>query len=75
MKKVIVYSKNNCIQCKMTEKFLKAHNVKFSERNINQNPEYVSQLKSAGFMAMPVVKAEGAKAFSGFRPDKLSQLA
>ena len=75
MRKITVYSTNNCIQCKMTEKFLKAHNVQFSEKNINQNPQYIDQLKSEGFMAMPVVKATGIKAFSGFRPDKLNQLA
>ena len=75
MKKIILYSKDNCIQCTMTKKFLATHHVKFEEKNINQNPEYISQLKSAGFMQMPVVKASGQNAFSGFRPDKLNQLA
>ncbi|MCT6839851.1 MAG: NrdH-redoxin, partial [Apilactobacillus kunkeei] len=45
------------------------------ERNINEEPEYVSYLKSKGFMSLPVVEADGIDSISGFRPDQLSQLA
>ncbi|HIW72374.1 MAG TPA: glutaredoxin-like protein NrdH [Candidatus Levilactobacillus faecigallinarum] len=73
--KVTIYSKNNCMQCKMTKRFLTEHNVDFEERNINQNPEYVTYLKEQGFQSLPVVEAAGHKAFFGFRPDQLQQIA
>ncbi|MCK8625027.1 glutaredoxin-like protein NrdH [Apilactobacillus xinyiensis] len=74
MEKVTVYSKNNCIQCKMTKKFLEEHNVEFIEKNINEEPEYIEYLKEKGFMSLPVVETNEFE-ISGFRPDKLSQLA
>ena len=72
---VTVFSKDNCIQCKMTKKFLKQHQIDFIEHNIDEQPEYVDQLKAEGFMVTPVVKLPNGNAFSGFRPDRLSQLA
>ena len=72
---VEVFSKNNCIQCKMTKKFLKQHNVDFVEHNIDEQPQFANQFKAEGFLAAPVVKTPNGDAFSGFRPDKLKQLA
>ena len=71
---VTVFSKNNCIQCKMTKKFLKAHNINFVEHNIDEQPEFINSLKSDGFMATPVVKLPNGNAFSGFCPDELNKL-
>ncbi len=59
----------------MTKKFLTQHQIKFVEHNIDKQPQYISQLKAEGFMATPVVKLPDGQAFSGFRPDRLQQLA
>lgn len=59
----------------MTKRFLAEHNIKFVEHNIDKQPEYVQKLKAEGFMATPVVKLPNGKSFSGFRPDRLAQLA
>ena len=75
MKKVIVYTKNNCIQCKMTKRFLSENNVEFEERNINEHPEYLAYLKEQGFKAVPVVKIAEDETVAGFRPDLLKKLA
>ncbi|WP_416588714.1 redoxin NrdH [Lactiplantibacillus plantarum] len=75
MKKVTIFTKNNCMQCKMTKKFLTAHNIAFEEKNINTNPEYVDYLKNQGFHAVPVVEINGEDSIAGFRPDALKQLA
>ena len=72
---VTVFSKNNCIQCKMTKKFLEQHNVAFVEHNIDEQPEFIDELKANGFMATPVVQLTDGNAFSGFRPDMLRGLA
>lgn len=51
----------------MTKRFLEQHKISFIEHNIDEQPEYISQLKSEGFMATPVVKLPNGQAFSGFR--------
>ena len=75
MKKFTVFTKNNCIQCKMTKRFLNENGIVFEEKNINENPEYIEYLKNQGFAAVPVVEGNGIQAFAGFRPDALKQLA
>ncbi|KRM03692.1 hypothetical protein FC60_GL000062 [Limosilactobacillus gastricus DSM 16045] len=59
----------------MTKKFLEQHNVAFVEHNIDEQPEFVDELKANGFMATPVVQLPDGNAFSGFRPDMLRGLA
>lgn len=75
MKNVVVYTKNNCMQCKMTKRFLSENGVNFEERNITVNPEYVDYLKNKGFQAVPVVQFSEENAVAGFRPDLLKKLA
>jgi len=74
MNNVIVYSKNNCMQCKMTKRYLKEHNVPFEERNINLQPQYLDALKQQGFQSVPVVMNAATDPIVGFRPDSLKEL-
>lgn len=75
MSKLTVFTKNNCIQCKMTKRFLAEHGIDFEEKNINDNPEYIDYLKGQGFGAVPVVEGVGIETIAGFRPDVLKKLA
>lgn len=70
---IIVYSKNNCMQCKMTKKFLEQHGANFQEINIDEHPEKVDYVKSLGFTSAPVIEADNL-VFSGFQPAKLKEL-
>lgn len=70
---ITVYSKNNCMQCKMTKKFLEQHGANFQEINIDEHPEKVEYVKSLGFMSAPVIEADNL-VFSGFQPAKLKEL-
>lgn len=74
---VKVYSKNNCIQCEMTKKYLKKANIEFTEFNISTNEDYVNELKTLGFKSVPVVMTNDAELATivGFQPDKLKTLA
>ena len=36
---VTIYSKNNCVQCKMTKRFLDSNNVAYREINLDEQPE------------------------------------
>ena len=60
-KKVTVYSKDNCMQCKFTKQWLEDWNI----------PYVKSEL---GFRGLPVVEIEGKVPFQGFRPDRLEDL-
>ncbi|VTT06628.1 glutaredoxin-like protein NrdH [Streptococcus dysgalactiae] len=70
---ITVYSKNNCMQCKMTKKFLEQHGANFQEINIDEHPEKVEYVKSLGFTSGPVIEADNL-VFSGFQPAKLKEL-
>ncbi|SJZ43596.1 ribonucleoside-diphosphate reductase class Ib glutaredoxin subunit [Pilibacter termitis] len=71
---VKVFSKNNCMQCKMVKRFLDERGVAFVEHNIDEEPEYINYLKEKGFQAVPVVETKETT-FSGFRPDQLKALS
>ncbi|MGT2948706.1 redoxin NrdH [Streptococcus devriesei] len=73
MAKITVFSKNNCMQCKMTKKFLEQNNIDFQEINIDEQPDKIDYVKSLGFTAAPVIEA-GDIVFSGFQPAKLKAL-
>lgn len=70
---ITVYSKNDCVQCKMTKRFLDQHQVTFKEINIDEQPEFIEHVKSLGFSAAPVIETE-TECFSGFQPSKLKNL-
>lgn len=70
---VTIYSKNNCVQCKMSKKFLDEHNVAYQEINLDEQPEFIEHVKNLGFSAAPVIETEN-EVFSGFQPTKLKAL-
>lgn len=69
-----IYTKNNCIQCKMTKKFLATHHIAFEEHNISREPQYIDYLKEKGFRSVPVIEKNSAPIINGFRPDLLKNL-
>lgn len=72
---ITIYTKNNCMQCKMSKKWLTEHNVPFTEINIEEHPEFVSHIKDdLGFSAAPVVEKENGDAFYGFNINELRLL-
>lgn len=70
---VTIYSKNDCVQCKMTKKFLDQYNVEYNEINLDEQPEFIDHVKGLGFSAAPVIETEN-DVFSGFQPSKLKAL-
>ncbi|MFZ2571421.1 MAG: glutaredoxin-like protein NrdH, partial [Streptococcus suis] len=66
---VTIYSKNDCVQCKMTKKFLDQYNVEYNEINLDEQPEFIDHVKGLGFSAAPVIETEN-DVFSGFQPGK-----
>ncbi|KHD44446.1 glutaredoxin-like protein NrdH [Streptococcus hongkongensis] len=70
---ITIYSKNNCMQCKMTKKFLDQNGATYQEINIDEQPDKVDYVKSLGFASAPVIE-RGDTVFSGFQPTKLKEL-
>lgn len=75
MKEVIVYSKNNCMQCNFTKKYLEDKQIAFKEYNVEENEEALHRIKAMGFQSLPVVEIEGEEPFFGFRPERLARVA
>lgn len=73
MAKITVYTKNNCMPCRMTKKFLTENGADFEEINIEEQPEKIDYIKGLGFSAAPVIEA-GDVVFSGFQPGKLKEI-
>ena len=72
---VTVYSKADCIQCKMTKTWLETAEVQFTEINVEEKPESIEQLKLHGFSSLPVVAINSLdNAWAGFRPERLKDL-
>lgn len=66
---ITVYSKNQCVKCNMTKKFLQQHNIEFTEINIDNEEqlksvnktrdEIISYIKDTlNLTTMPVVETE-----------------
>lgn len=70
---VTIYSKNDCVQCKMSKKFLDQHGVAYKEINLDEQPEFIEHVMGLGFSAAPVIETEN-EVFSGFQPAKLKAL-
>ncbi|MBF0787482.1 MULTISPECIES: glutaredoxin-like protein NrdH [unclassified Streptococcus] len=70
---ITVYSKNDCVQCKMTKRFLDQHQIPFKEINLDEQPEFIEHVKNLGFSAAPVIETK-TESFSGFQPSKLKHL-
>lgn len=74
---VTVYAKDNCQQCAATERALTRVGVDYREIQITE--ANISLLQDAGFTQAPVVMvsmgAELQEFWSGYRPDKIRQLA
>lgn len=74
MAKVVLYSKNDCIQCRMTKRNLDSLGIEYQEINLDESPQFREHVtKDLGFMAAPVVETD-TDIWSGFRPDKIMAL-
>ena len=72
--KVVLYSKNDCIQCRMTKRNLDSLGIEYQEINLDENPQFLEHVtKDLGFMAAPVVVTD-TDAWSCFQPGKIKAI-
>ncbi|MBW4095534.1 MAG: glutaredoxin-like protein NrdH [Acidobacteria bacterium] len=71
---VTVYTKPACVQCNATYRALDKNGIEYQSVDVSTDPEALERLKALGYMQAPVVVTD-ADHWSGFRPDKIAELA
>lgn len=71
---VIVWSKPGCVQCVATERSLEQRGIDHRVFDLTENPEKLEELRASGNLQAPVVEF-GDSTWTGFRPDKISEIA
>ncbi|HFE3556350.1 TPA: glutaredoxin-like protein NrdH [Enterobacter hormaechei] len=71
---IIIYTRNDCVQCHATKRAMESRGVAFEMVNIDHVPDAADLLRAQGFRQLPVVVA-GETSWSGFRPDMINRLA
>jgi len=58
--KIIVYSRNLCAWCDEVKDFLRKNNIKYEERDIAKNKEYLDEMvKKSGQQFVPTIDIDG----------------
>lgn len=73
MKNIIVYTSNTCSYCVAAKEYLKSNNLKYEEKNVNENPAYRKELMAMKIMSVPVIKIDN-EVIVGFDENKIQEL-
>ena len=71
---IIIYTRNDCVQCHATKRAMESRGVAFEMVNVDQVPEAADTLRKQGFRQLPVV-VDGETSWCGFRPDMIHRLS
>ncbi|WOO98124.1 glutaredoxin-like protein NrdH [Micrococcus terreus] len=71
---VTVYTKPACVQCNATYRALDKKGIVYQSVDMSQDAEALERVRAMGYMQAPVVITD-ADHWSGFRPDKIEELA
>ncbi|GAB4987790.1 redoxin NrdH [Mycobacterium avium subsp. hominissuis] len=75
MPQITVYTKPACVQCNAVFRALEKAGIEYEKVDISTHPEARDYVMSLGYLQAPVVYAGPDNHFSGFRPDRIKQLA
>jgi len=71
---ITLYTKDNCVQCKASERLLKQLGIEYLEINIEHNEKVRERLKSINIKQTPALFRDGKFLFSGFQPSEVKKL-
>lgn len=71
---VTVYTKDRCVQCNATYRALDARGIAFEKVDVGVDAVALEAVMAMGYQQAPVVVV-GEDHWSGFRPDKIDELA
>lgn len=72
---VKVLTSSTCTACDATKKTLNKYGVPFEEINVDQDEAMRQEALSMGYLSLPVVIVDDETSWSGFRYDRLRELA
>lgn len=72
---VTVYTTPGCVQCDATKRALNSHDIAFAVIDLSASPDVLDRLKADGWQRAPIVQTGDGQMWSGFRPDKIRELA
>ena len=73
---ITVYTKPSCVQCNATYRALDSKGIRYNIVDMSQDEEALEMMKNMGYLQAPVViVGEKEDLWSGFRPDKIADLA
>ncbi|HLP22446.1 MAG TPA: glutaredoxin-like protein NrdH [Microbacteriaceae bacterium] len=71
---VTVYTKPSCVQCTATYRALDSKGVEYEVIDLSEDANALETVKELGYLQAPVVVTDEGH-WSGFRPDKIDELA
>ena len=71
---ITLYSRENCVPCRMVKLFLIENDIDFYEKDTGINPVYAEEVRKMGYQSVPLLVKDGEVVSSGFEPDKLRAL-
>ena len=71
---VTVYTKPSCVQCNATYRALDSKGIEYEVLDLSADADALAQVKELGYLQAPVVITDEDH-WSGFRPDKIDELA
>lgn len=71
---ITVYTKPACVQCNATYRALDKYGITYDVVDITEDAAALEAVKGLGYMQAPVVVTDEDH-WSGFRPDKITELA
>jgi glutaredoxin-like protein NrdH len=74
MSQVTVYTKPDCVQCKMTYRALDKHDLSYEIVDISEDAAAFDYVVSLGYQQVPVV-VSGNDHWAGFRPERIAEVA
>ena len=71
---ITVYTKPSCVQCTATYRALDSKGIEYNILDLSEDATALQTVKEPAYLQAPVVVTEDEH-WSGFRPDKISELA
>ncbi|MBF4572829.1 glutaredoxin-like protein NrdH [Herbiconiux sp. CPCC 205716] len=72
---ITVYTKPSCVQCTATYRALENKGLEFEIFDLSVDEKALETVKELGYLQAPVVMTDDGDHWSGFRPDKIAELA
>lgn len=71
---IVIYTKPDCVQCHATCRALDSKGITYQRIDVQLDQQALAHVRSLGYQQVPVVETADEH-WSGFRPEKISNLA